>query len=175
MNSLTLLLFRFYPLLLLLQTFSTSPHKIPRLSPFHKEASILRKADDSLSSSDDFETYYYTQILDHFNYAPQSYATFRQRYVVSSKYWGGAASNSPIFAYLGAEDPLDEDLPIIGFLSDNAAYFKSLSVYIEVLNTIYLIVFVFYFIAIYLNMLIETYVTCMMQMNALLHHSFVFY
>lgn len=123
--------FQFYPLLLLplfLQTVSTSPHKIPRLSPYNKEAEILRKADDSK----DFKTYYYRQTVDHFNYAPQSYATFRQRYVVSSKYWGGPNSDSPIFAYLGAEAPLDGDLSVIGFISHNAPHFKSLSLYIEV-------------------------------------------
>lgn len=132
MNS---LLFQFYPVFLLLQFFSTSPHKIPTLSLFHKEAFIFRNS--APNSDDDLHTYYYTQTLDHFNYAPQSYATFRQKYVVGSKYWDNNKNpDSPIFAYLGEEDPLDEDLPIIGFLSDNAAHFKSLSVYIEV-NSLY--------------------------------------
>lgn len=124
--------FQLYPLLLLLQTAAVStisPTKIPRLSPFDKEASS-----SSSPNSKDFKTYYYRQTLDHFNYAPQSYATFRQRYVVSSKHWGGASSNSPIFAYLGAEAPLDGDLTVIGFLRDNAPYFNSLSLYIEVIN-----------------------------------------
>lgn len=138
MTPFRVLLFQFYPLLLLplfLQTVSTFPHKVPRLSPHHKEAIILRNPDDSLSASaitKDFQTYFYTQTLDHFNYAPQSYATFRQRYVVNSKHWGGPSPNSPIFAYLGAEAPLDDDLDVIGFLNDNAPYFKSLSVFIEV-------------------------------------------
>ena len=50
--------------------------------------------------------------------------------MVNSKYWGGA--NAPIFAYFGAEAPLDYDLPAIGFLTDNAPQFKALLVYIEV-------------------------------------------
>lgn len=135
-------MFQFFPLLLLplLQTVSTiSPTKIPRLSPFDKEALNVRTADDeslmsssSSQNSKDYKTYYYRQTLDHFNYAPQSYATFRQRYVVSSNHWGGATSSSPIFAYLGEEAPLDGDLTVIGFLRDNAPYFNSLSVYIEV-------------------------------------------
>ncbi|KAK1587008.1 hypothetical protein Q3G72_008510 [Acer saccharum] len=33
-----------------------------------------------------------------------------QRYVINFKYWGGANANAPIFAYLGAEAPLDEDV-----------------------------------------------------------------
>ena len=50
---------------------------------------------------DDLETYFYNQTLDHFNYHPESYATFWQRYVVSSKHWGGIGA--PIFVLLGAE------------------------------------------------------------------------
>ncbi|PIN14808.1 Lysosomal Pro-Xaa carboxypeptidase, partial [Handroanthus impetiginosus] len=138
MASSRVLLFQFYPLLLLpfllYPVSSISPHKIPRLSPFPKEALILKNPDDIFSESDmskDFKTYFYKQTLDHFNYAPQSYATFRQKYVVNSKYWGGPNSNSPILAYLGAEAPLDGDLEAVGFLSDNAPHFKSLSVFIE--------------------------------------------
>ncbi|KAL0390597.1 UNVERIFIED_CONTAM: Lysosomal Pro-X carboxypeptidase [Sesamum calycinum] len=135
MTPFSVLLFQFYPLLLLpLLLQSSVSHKIPRLSTHNKEALILRNPDDVISTSaisKDSKTHFYTQTLDHFNYAPQSYATFRQRYVVNSKYWGGPSSNSPIFAYLGAEAPLDEDLEVIGFLNDNAPHFKSLSVYIE--------------------------------------------
>ncbi|CDP14439.1 unnamed protein product [Coffea canephora] len=42
-----------------------------------------------------------------------------------------ARSNSSILAYLGAEAPLAEDLESIGFLTDNAPWFKALLVYIE--------------------------------------------
>ena len=82
--------------------------------------------------SDDLETYFYNQTLDHFNYNPESYATFQQRYVINSKYWGGSNSSSPILVYFGAEAPLDGDLAVIGFLDDNAAIFNALLVYIEV-------------------------------------------
>ncbi|KZV14199.1 hypothetical protein F511_44224 [Dorcoceras hygrometricum] len=51
--------------------------------------------------------------------------------MVNSKYWGGANSGYPVFAYLGAESPLDDDLEAIGFLTDNAPSFKALLVYIE--------------------------------------------
>lgn len=136
MNSLISLLFQFDLLLLLLQASATSPFKVPTLSPFLKEALMFRKVGDRVSSSlanwKDFKAYFYTQTLDHYSYTPQSYATFRQRYVVDSKYWGGPHSNSPIFAYLGAEEPIDDDLAFIGFLTDVAPHFKSLSVYIEV-------------------------------------------
>ncbi|KAH9694397.1 hypothetical protein KPL71_022402 [Citrus sinensis] len=60
--------------------------------------------------------------------------TFQQRYVINFKYWGGGAgadANAPIFVYLGAEGPLDGDISIIDFLTDNAARFNALLVYIE--------------------------------------------
>nr|GMC51055.1 lysosomal Pro-X carboxypeptidase-like [Ipomoea batatas] len=82
-------------------------------------------------SSNLSRTFYYTQTLDHFNYAPQSYATFQQRYIVNFKYSSGAQSNSPIFAWLDAEAPIDSNPRAIGFLTDNAPGFKALLVYIE--------------------------------------------
>lgn len=105
--------------------------KIPRLSPI-RGTILLDPEILSAPISDDFQTFFYTQTLDHFNYRPESYSTFQQRYVINFKYWGGANSNSPIFAYLGAEAPLDGDLSVIGFLPDNALRFKALLVYIEV-------------------------------------------
>uniref|UniRef100_A0A7N2M9P5 Lysosomal Pro-X carboxypeptidase n=1 Tax=Quercus lobata TaxID=97700 RepID=A0A7N2M9P5_QUELO len=85
----------------------------------------------SISHPEDFKTYYYNQKLDHFNYRLDSYTTFKQRYVINYRYWGGANASAPIFAYLGAEFPLDEEFPNIGFLSGNAPRFKALQVYIE--------------------------------------------
>ncbi|CAA3032260.1 lysosomal Pro-X carboxypeptidase [Olea europaea subsp. europaea] len=131
------LFYQVYPLLLLLlplilKSVSAVPYKIPRLTPHIR--TILRNPDSNLSSSflsKDFKTYFYTQILDHFNYGPQSYATFKQRYIINFKYWGGGNSSSPIFAYLGAEAPLDEDLQSVGYLTANAPHFKALQVYIE--------------------------------------------
>ncbi|GMN56144.1 hypothetical protein TIFTF001_025260 [Ficus carica] len=81
------------------------------------------------SNLEELETFFYNQTLDHFNYRSESYSTFQQRYFVNSKYWGG--SNAPIFAYLGAEGPLEGDLSVIGFLTDNAPEFKALLIYIE--------------------------------------------
>ncbi|XP_027084676.1 uncharacterized protein [Coffea arabica] len=138
MDRLGSLLSLWLPLLLLL-CFSTSissavyhPHKIPRLSPIRR--TNLRDPDDTLtkaSRSEDFKSYFYEQTLDHFNYNPKSYTKFNQSYVINSKFWGGAKSNSPIFAYLGAEAPLAGDIETIGFLPDNAPRFKALLVYIE--------------------------------------------
>ncbi|PNX85704.1 lysosomal pro-X carboxypeptidase-like protein [Trifolium pratense] len=79
----------------------------------------------------DVETFYYKQVLDHFNYRPESYNTFDQRYLINFKYWGGANSSAPIFVYLGAESSIDGYPNLIGFMSENAAAFKALLVYIE--------------------------------------------
>lgn len=83
-------------------------------------------------ASEGFETYYYDQTLDHFNYQKESYATFKHRYVMNTRHWRGANASAPIFAYLGEESALDNDISSIGILSDNAAQFGALLVYIEV-------------------------------------------
>nr|GLL16680.1 Peptidase S28 [Ipomoea trifida] len=106
------------------------PHKIPRLTPLYK--SILQRSSSKTQLlPPDFRTFYYTQTLDHFNYATQSYATFQQRYIVNFKYSSGAQSNSLIFAWLGAKAPIDSNPRAIEFLTDNAPGFKALLVYIE--------------------------------------------
>ena len=118
-------------------TCFTSTHsvKIPRLSPIHKwDTSLHHPAtSDAKTYTDNIKTFYYKQVLDHFNYRPQSYKTFHQRYLINFKYWGGANSSAPIFAYLGAEQSIDDSPQVIGFLTDNAASFNALLVYIEVL------------------------------------------
>jgi hypothetical protein len=80
----------------------------------------------------DIRTFYYKQVLDHFNYLPQSYRTFQQRYFINFKYWGGANSTAPIFVSFGGEAAIDSDPGIIGFMTENAEKFKALLVYIEV-------------------------------------------
>ena len=108
---------------------------VPRLGPVSR--GILRKPEPAAAASEslskDLKIFFYYQTLDHFNYRPQSYKTFRQRYVMNFRHWGGAKSSSPILAYFGAEAPLDGDLSNIGFLNDNAARFNALLIYIEVI------------------------------------------
>lgn len=118
---------------------SATQFNIPRLGTYRR----TRIPNDqpktmSPSKSKDFHTFFYKQTLDHFNYRPDSYTTFRQRYVINFKYWGGANSSAPIFVYFGAEESLDDDLGVIGFLTDNAPPFKALQVYIEVTVTLIL-------------------------------------
>ncbi|XP_071719796.1 uncharacterized protein [Rutidosis leptorrhynchoides] len=118
-------------LLFIVTTFTivNATHKIPRLSPVNPLLKDTNTVAKNLSS--DFETFFYNQTLDHFNFNQESYATFQQRYVINSKWWGGASKNSPIFAYLGAEGPIDPDIMSLGFLTENAPRFKALLVYLE--------------------------------------------
>ncbi|KAF5175093.1 Serine carboxypeptidase s28 family protein, partial [Thalictrum thalictroides] len=102
---------------------------MPRLSVSPNWKNI--KAISNSLALTDFKEAYYTQTVDHFNYRPDSYKTFKQRYFINTKYWGGAKSNSPIFAYLGAEQPITNDLGISGYPIDNAPDFKALTIFIE--------------------------------------------
>ncbi|CAL1374135.1 unnamed protein product [Linum trigynum] len=77
------------------------------------------------------QTYYYNQTLDHFSFTPGSYATFPQRYVINFDHWRGGGSGAPIFAELGAEASLGNDVGAVGFLPENAPKFGALQVYIE--------------------------------------------
>lgn len=131
------------PLLLVLVSFSSSVsissaahfHKIPRLGRTLRLDGRHLPTDSTPSSSEAFQENFYDQTLDHFNFNPNSYAKFKQYYVINYKYWGGANSTSPIFAFLGDEAPLYA--PSTDFLTDNAPRFKALLVYIEVQQLIH--------------------------------------
>ncbi|RZB76430.1 Lysosomal Pro-X carboxypeptidase isoform B [Glycine soja] len=125
--------FQWLSLFFLIISVNVCAFKIPRLGTWQRST---KERDPEISSSlhlsdDDLKTFYYTQRLDHFNYRPDSYHTFQQRYMVNFKYWGGAKSSAPIFAFFGAEGPVDEDAKYIGFLRDNAPQFNALIVFIE--------------------------------------------
>ncbi|XP_058112653.1 uncharacterized protein LOC131255796 [Magnolia sinica] len=118
-----------WTLVFLSLTLPTTPLKIPKLGVVPRTS---RSSYDAESlAADGFETLYYTQTLDHFNYRPESYTTFQQRYVVNSRYWGGPNVSAPIFVYTGDESGLFNDINAAGFLTDNAPHYKSLLVYIE--------------------------------------------
>ncbi|KAK4419424.1 Lysosomal Pro-X carboxypeptidase [Sesamum alatum] len=85
-------------------------------------------------TSDDNQLYeekFFTQILDHFNYNPQSYETFQQRYLINDKYWGGADKNAPIFVYTGNEGDIEWFAQNTGFMFQTAPHFKALLLFIE--------------------------------------------
>ena len=90
----------------------------------------------------EYEIHYYTQTLDHFNYKPESYATFQQRYILNFNYWGGANTSSPIFVYTGEEG--DVTFNVETFILDLAARFKGLLLYIEVCNLSFTHIYITY-------------------------------
>ncbi|KAK1364810.1 Lysosomal Pro-X carboxypeptidase [Heracleum sosnowskyi] len=104
-------------------------HRPPRLSLLQR--GIRKKLENEPTSiSKGFTTYFYDQTLDHFNYNPQSYTTFKQRYDLNFKHWGGSPRHAPIFAFLGDEAALGRH-PRVGFMMENAPRFRALQVYIE--------------------------------------------
>ena len=92
----------------------------------------LVKSDFEVELPPEFVTYYYNQTLDHFNYKPESYRTFQQRYIMNSAYWGGANSSSPIFVYTGDEASITAVADFAGFIVELASRFNGLLLYIEV-------------------------------------------
>ncbi|XP_010247724.1 PREDICTED: lysosomal Pro-X carboxypeptidase-like [Nelumbo nucifera] len=120
------------PLLLLFLTcVPATGIKVPRLGVVGRTTRVRNLGTTKTSSTWDFKKFYYTQTLDHFNYRPESYRTFQQKYVVSFKYWGGANASAPIFAYLGYEAPLYDQSPATGLILDNAPRFHALVIHIE--------------------------------------------
>ncbi|KAK8943035.1 hypothetical protein KSP39_PZI009508 [Platanthera zijinensis] len=105
----------------------------PSLGIHEKYLSSLRTTKASIHNTvlPHFEMRNYTQTLDHFNFGPNSYDTFLQRFAISFKYWGGANTSSPIFVYIGDEEELFLDKFTTDFLVTNAPHFKSLLVFIE--------------------------------------------
>ncbi|KAI4300525.1 hypothetical protein L6164_033894 [Bauhinia variegata] len=104
-------------------------HIIPR---FPSSAVRAEQLSGSASTQNGlYRTEFFTQILDHFNYNPQSYQTFQQRYLINSTYWGGAKKKAPIFVYTGNEGDIEWFAQNTGFMFETAPYFKALLVFIE--------------------------------------------
>lgn len=135
-NPLLILLITFYFLsssAIIITNVSAKSYKIP-----FREHPSSSAADNynfpSSSALDDFQTYFYEQTLDHFNYGSESYLTFEQKYMINTKYWN---VGRPIFVHLGAEAPLNTtSFGNVGFLNyDLAPRFHALLVFIEVILT----------------------------------------
>ena len=84
----TLRSFQLLSLFFLVFTFSASvfAFNMPRLGTQRKTTQHEPQTTSSISNLEDLKTYYYTQTLDHFNYRPDSYTTYKQRYVINSRY-----------------------------------------------------------------------------------------
>lgn len=131
LSWLLLLLIFLFPTFMI-SSCSSPLKKIPRLRILQRPINYRNHSTYSVAAHQRLRSFYYDQTLDHFNYQPGSYTTFRQRYMVSFRHWRGAHAAAPMFVYLGAEESLDESVGSIGFLTDNAPRFGALMVYIEV-------------------------------------------
>ncbi|KGN59164.1 lysosomal Pro-X carboxypeptidase [Cucumis sativus] len=108
--------------------FTSSFSKIPLSFP---SSLLLRPQSSPIDPLLPYQTSFFTQILDHFNFNPQSYQSFQQRYLINDTYWGGAAHNSPIFVYTGNEGNIEWFAQNTGFLLQYAPHFRALVVFIE--------------------------------------------
>ncbi|XP_061355173.1 uncharacterized protein LOC133299703 [Gastrolobium bilobum] len=122
----TIILFSLFSVLSFTFTFA---HFIPRFptSAVHPE---LNFNSDSAQNGL-YRTKFFTQTLDHFNYNPQSYQTFQERYLINDTYWGGAKKKAPIFVYTGNEGDIEWFTQNTGFMFEKAPYFQALLVFIE--------------------------------------------
>ncbi|KAJ7571673.1 hypothetical protein O6H91_01G171700 [Diphasiastrum complanatum] len=83
-----------------------------------------------LSKVPPYETFYFTQLLDHFTFShPQ--ATFQQKYLVNKEFWHGAQKAGPIFLYCGNEAEIEYFADISGFLLEIARRFGALLIFAE--------------------------------------------
>jgi len=109
---------------------------MPRVARLGRKLQLDQDIKSSSIPNTDVKIFYYSQTLDHFNYQPESYTTFKQKYMIYSKHWGGAKNNSPIFVYLGDEQPMEDDEIDSLILPDYAAQLKALVVIIEVIRLV---------------------------------------
>ncbi|XP_023005894.1 lysosomal Pro-X carboxypeptidase [Cucurbita maxima] len=120
-TSLSLFLFLFLH-------FSSS---FSKTSSLFSSSFLLRSQNPPIDSLRHYRTAFFTQILDHFNFNPQSYQSFQQRYLINDTYWGGAAENAPIFVYTGNEGNIEWFAQNTGFILESAPKFRALVVFIE--------------------------------------------
>ncbi|KAF8044226.1 hypothetical protein BT93_A2265 [Corymbia citriodora subsp. variegata] len=116
-------------------SFAVSPFGkiIPRFSSplIHPENSQPSLSNDQSNNNGLYKTRYFTQILDHFSYRPESYQTFQQKYLINSTFWGGPQRNAPIFVYTGNEGDIEWFAQNTGFMFETAPRFNALLVFIE--------------------------------------------
>ncbi|KAG4913558.1 hypothetical protein JHK85_054947 [Glycine max] len=109
-------------------TFAFAPI-LPRFPSSAVSAELKQRSHSSQNGL--YRTKFFTQILDHFNFNPQSNHTFQQRYLINDTFWGGAKNNAPIFVYTGNEGNIEWFTQNTGFMFENAPSFQALLVFIE--------------------------------------------
>ncbi|XP_033111477.1 dipeptidyl peptidase 2-like, partial [Anneissia japonica] len=76
-----------------------------------------------------YNTKYFDQTIDHFNFASYGSQTFKQKYLYNDSYWD--KENGPIFFYTGNEGPIEGFLQNSGLVYDLAVKSKALIVFAE--------------------------------------------
>ncbi|XP_033119205.1 lysosomal Pro-X carboxypeptidase-like [Anneissia japonica] len=79
------------------------------------------------TSKYNYDTYYFEQKVDHFNFANDD--VFKQRYLVSTEHWGGYGM--PILFYCGNEGDITWFSENTGFMWDIAPEFNAMIVFAE--------------------------------------------
>nr|CAD1824690.1 unnamed protein product [Ananas comosus var. bracteatus] len=109
-------------------------HYLTTIRPEHGRVENSTSASTASSSSSSknavrYEKRYFTQHLDHFNFEPQGFASFQQKFLVNDRHWGGASA--PIFVYAGNEGRIEWFAENTGFMWERAPEFRALLVFIE--------------------------------------------
>jgi len=125
----TLIFFSLFLFLVPSFTFPLPPI-LPRFPSSTVSAELKQRSHSAPNNP--YKTKFFTQILDHFNFNPQSNHVFQQRYLINDTFWGGAKSNAPIFVYTGNEGNIEWFTQNTGFMFENAPSFHALLVFIEV-------------------------------------------
>jgi lysosomal Pro-X carboxypeptidase len=113
-------------------TLLSSTVSIAKITPGFPSSIIRPEKLSHTTKNQLYKQKYFTQILDHFNFNPQSYQTFQQRYLINDTFWGGAHKNAPIFVYMGNEGDVEWFTQNTGFMFETAPHFKALLIFIEV-------------------------------------------
>ncbi|GMY25314.1 lysosomal Pro-X carboxypeptidase-like isoform X1 [Fagus crenata] len=112
-------------------TLLSSTVSIAKITPGFPSSIIRPEKLSHTTKNQLYKQKYFTQILDHFNFNPQSYQTFQQRYLINDTFWAGAHKNAPIFVYMGNEGDVEWFTQNTGFMFETAPHFKALLIFIE--------------------------------------------
>lgn len=128
------------PLIFMVMLFAAamvvSVESIPVFVPGSYQASLKKKFKNVEKQRIQYKAHYFPQILDHFNFHPESYKIFYQKYLIHRKYWH---KGGPIFVYAGNEGDIDWFAANTGFMLDIAPQFQALLLFIEVkINSFYI-------------------------------------